>query len=268
MEDNFSAFDIDLNSSYLGSRSRRSSLKYGGLLFASSLTLSSHNSAIGQSKFRFRGCCLLEGGQAFITRLRVAGFLGLPGIAAGIDRSGNDRFDRSLGVVLADLAVKFQVRPGFFYFNDVDAPNAFAVNFSLYPATQGTVGFGLTMLRNALQLGPEGEMFVMGICAHEFAHIHQMYSQVQEKFTRVHAKYQELHADFLAGYFVGLGRSYSPRELVTLGRAWEQIGGSASHGTSDERLSAIEEGYKLARVRSNIGIAQATLQGIRYLNLS
>jgi len=200
--------------------------------------------------------------------LRIAGFLGLPGIASGFDRSGNDRFDRSLGAVLADLSVKFQVRPGFFYFNDANAPNAFAVNFSLYPATQGTVGFGLTMLNNALRLGPEGDMIVMGICAHEFAHIHQMYSSIQTTLSRVHPKYQELHADFLAGYFVGLGRVYSPKELITLGRAWEQIGGSASHGSSDERLSAIEEGYKLARERSNIGIAQAALRGLRYLSLS
>lgn len=228
------------------------------------------NTALANSPMGLTGCCLMSGGESLIAQSRLGH------ISGGIDRiesSGNSRFDLALGAVLADLASRFNVRPGFGYFDDRGTPNAIALPVSQLAFSQGTVLFGREMLSQAMK-NSYGDMFVMGICAHEFAHIVQFFSGFYERLTvgRKTKKLLELHADFLSGYYIGLRKiKYSNSELIALGRSWEILGDSNftdpnHHGTQEERISALEQGYKLARTRPEFGIQAACEVGLRYLN--
>ncbi len=217
-----------------------------------------------------RGCCLRD--QRVSRELLAQSRLGPPGGGQGEESSGDARFDRALGMLLADLAGRFQVRPGFGLYNDGTTPNALALEESQLPNSRGTVLFGRQMLRHGLR-DAHGDMFVMGICAHEFGHIVQFLSTYHTRLTRGHAtsKLVELHADFLSGYYIGLrGVQYTSQELVTLGRSWATLGDSAytnqqHHGTAEERLQAIEAGFTFARERPAFGIKEACEVGARYL---
>jgi len=209
-------------------------------------------------------------GEALISQSRLGGSAaGTPAVG-----SGDPGFDRALGVLLADLAGKFKVRPGFGYYDDRGSPNALAMPDSRLPDSEGTVLFGRELLSKYLRAA-NGDMFIMGICAHEFAHVVQFFSGYRESLSRGQqtAKQQELHADFLSGYYIGLrGMSYTARELIALGRSWEALGDSSytdpqHHGTAEERLRAVEQGYRFARERSDFGIMAACEVGARYLNV-
>jgi len=249
---------------------RRRVLKYGVAGAALISPIAQHSALAQQSVIPAGGCCLRHGGDALISQSRLGGSAsGAP--AAG---SGDASFDRSLGVLLADLAGKFKVRPGFGYYDDSGSPNALALSASRLPASEGTVLFGRELLSRYLKVS-NGDMFIMGICAHEFAHVVQFFSGVYERLDRGQRtkKLVELHADFLSGYYIGLRKiSYTARELVALGRSWESLGDSSytdpqHHGTSEERLRAVERGYLFARERPEFGITAACEVGARYLNV-
>lgn len=192
----------------------------------------------------------------------------------GLESTGNPRFDRALGIMLADMAGRFRVRPGFGFYDDADEPNALALTGSRFSHSQGTVLFGRKMLAKSLS-GEYGDWFVLGICAHEFGHIVQYHSDYFHRLTAglPTGKTLELHADFLSGYYLGLRAAdypYSPAELLALGHAWETLGDSqytspTHHGTPEERLGAIEFGFKFARERPEFGIGPACEVGARYL---
>jgi predicted metalloprotease len=143
------------------------------------------------------------------------------------------------------------------------------------PGTSGTVLFGRAMLKKALADTANGDMFVMGICAHEFGHIVQYSSGVRTRLTanQQTGKLLELHADFLAGHYIGLrNEKYSPSELVALGRSWQGIGDTAytdptHHGTPEERLSAMEQGFRIARDRPQFTMPAICEVGARYLGV-
>ena len=216
------------------------------------------------------GCCLMHGGEALISQSRLGR---VDATSNQIESSGDTRLDRSLGIVLADLAGKFKVRPGFGYFDDRGLPNALALPDSRLAASKGTVLFGRELLSTSLK-SPHGDMLIMGICAHEYAHIVQFFSGFWERLTKSQQtrKLVELHADFLSGYYIGLRKmNYTSVELVSLGRSWESLGDShytdlRQHGTPEERLQAVEQGDRFARERPEFGIKAASEVGARYLN--
>jgi hypothetical protein len=222
------------------------------------------------ARTRNRGCFLLDNrlSRELLSRSHIGALDG----ADGYGSSGNARFDRALGMMLADLAGRFKVRPGFGFYDDNGNPNALALMESKFRNSEGTVLMGLTMIEKGLR-GVHGDMFVMGICAHEFGHIVQFFSSYHTRLTRGHTtnKLVELHADFLSGYYIGLRNiDYAINELIHLGRSWEKIGDSDytnidHHGTAEERLSAIEAGFKFARERPEFGIRDACEIGARYL---
>jgi hypothetical protein len=217
------------------------------------------------------GCCLMHGGESLVSQSRLSR---VDNSSTNFQTSGNTRLDRSLGVLLADLAAKFKVRPGFGYFDDRGSPNALALPESRLSASNGTVLFGREMMSTYLN-NSHGDMFIMGICAHEFAHIVQFFSGYYERLSKGQQtkKFVELHADFLSGYYIGLRKiNYTSAELVSLGRTWESIGDSSytdpqHHGTPEERLQAVENGYRFARERPEFGIKGACEVGARYLNV-
>ncbi|HRX59773.1 MAG TPA: metalloprotease [Candidatus Competibacter sp.] len=199
-----------------------------------------------------RGCCLEDGDLHEIISEGDTESLSLS--APMIPASGDRKFDEALGRQLVKLAGLFDVYPGFGYMREVGEKNANASRESSVPGTRGTVLFGLKLLRETMGMGDGGDIAVLGVCAHEFAHILQFFSPVnyygmllagQPTVKRV-----ELHADYMSGYFIGHLKRERPKiPLQKLGKLFYSLGDTASnhpehHGTPEERVRAIETGYK------------------------
>lgn len=166
-----------------------------------------------------------------------------------IGSSRDDTFDKALGRVLVKLSGEFGVAPGFGYYDDSSGFNALATPLTRIPETEGTVLFGMGML-NKLMAGDDGDIAVLAVCAHEFGHIVQYQTREKDRIeSRLPGYCVELHADFLAGYFLRLFRMERPNIGVQgVGQAWEGLGSSdfnhpGTHGTSRQRVTAIESGY-------------------------
>ncbi|WP_374663765.1 hypothetical protein [Ramlibacter sp.] len=188
--------------------------------------------------------------------------------------SGNANFDRALGRQLVKLAMSFTVGPGFMYMDDVNGMNAAASSATRVPGTAGTVLFGIRLLRDLLTRGTGGDMAVLGVCAHEFGHIHQYFSGDFHALRSAHptVKLVELQADFLAGYFVAavkLERSHV--ELRTFLEFLFRSGSYDSahpdfHGTPQERVRAAERGMSVAR--EGAPFRKAAAEGRQYVLLN
>lgn len=118
-----------------------------------------------------------------------------------ISGSGKHDFDQALGRVLANLSGEFEVVPGFGYYDDSASKNALACDDNLVSGTRGTVLFGLGLLNDLLkQL--DGDIAVLAVCAHEFAHIHQYKIGIMPRLDKDLPEYcKELYADFFCGLF-------------------------------------------------------------------
>jgi hypothetical protein len=184
--------------------------------------------------------------------------------------SGDADTDHFLGLALRRIAVTFAVRPGFAFYDDHRAPNAFATSRSLLPDSTGTVLMGRRLFAERMRADGDAGMTIMAICAHEFGHIHQItheYRQALEDLDET-ARPIELHADYLAGYFLALRKQeHSEFDLQTVGRQFFAMGDTdlaspQHHGTSEERIAAISAGYQFGRAGAT-DIAAAAVAGLR-----
>jgi hypothetical protein len=168
--------------------------------------------------------------------------------------SGDKDFDRALAVGLARLSDMFGVLPGFAFYDDSESTNgnAIASISKRLGRPDGSVVFGKKLLQILLQR-EHGEAAVIGVCAHEFAHIAQMKrKQFNELIANRRVKRLELHADYLAGYFAGrrkLENSEFPAAEIAL--AQYTVGdfmtdNPGHHGTPEERGQAVAEGFHAA----------------------
>ena len=87
--------------------------------------------------------------------------------------SGDPRLDRALAQSLAKLARTWDVLPGFAYFREPKENNALATPRVLLKRGDGTVLFGLGMLKELLTLPEHRDAAIVSVCAHEFAHVVQ-----------------------------------------------------------------------------------------------
>lgn len=212
--------------------------------------------------------------------LAVAKALEAVGVAAGSGQSvtlyattGDTRVDRALGALLADIAGRFRIRPGFAIYDDTGAPNAVALPLTAFPGTSGTVLFGKTLMATGLGLADVDQLLVVSVCAHEFGHVLQNTTSFRGRLMsgQTTVRSLELHADFLAGFYLAIrGTAYRPRQLVDLGKSWERLGDSnytnpQHHGAPLERIRAIEQGYRLGRERPALGPLDVCEVGARYL---
>ena len=185
--------------------------------------------------------------------------------------SGNPDFDRALGRQLVKLAMSFTVGPGFMYMDDVNGMNAAASSATRVPGTAGTVLFGIRLLRDLMARGSGGDMAVLGVCAHEFGHIHQYFSGDYGALRSAHptVKLVELQADFLAGYFVAAVKMERPHVelqafLNFLFRAGTYDADNPNfHGTPRERVLAAEQGMAAAQARTPF--RRAAAEGRQYV---
>ncbi len=191
------------------------------------------------------------------------------------DESGIEGFDDALKRVLTRLARLYRVFPDFKYINDSSGANAYAADSSTIPGRRGTIYFGMNMLTKQLQKERYGDMVVLAICGHEFSHIKQFHAKedFSTAFKDKPCYATELHADFGTGY--GLHQyltryQVSNSSLQTIGEAWSTLAPSefnkeSKHGTSAQRMSAIEAGYRYSANRPNANAEQALSDGIGYI---
>lgn len=217
-----------------------------------------------------RHTCDLRG-PSLDAALRGAKVSAIQGDSELVMSSGNPDFDKALGRQLVRLSRTFGVRPGFAFVDDTPYPNAAASRETRLPGTRGTVLFGLMLLKALMDGGHGADIAVLGICAHEFAHIHQFQTGYNRELSvgTSTVKQTELHADFLAGYFVGQLKLERP--TITLKFFGKKLYGMGTynashpdfHGTPAERLSAAETGAALAS--SNSAFAEISKAGVRHV---
>jgi hypothetical protein len=185
--------------------------------------------------------------------------------------SGDRELDRALAVNLARLCDMFGVLPGFAFYDDSDAPNAFASTSKRLGRADGTVVFGKTLLRQSLQK-EHGDAVMIGICAHEFGHVAGNKRGANSKLI-VNGKVKrfELHADYLAGYFAGrrkLEKSDFPSAVIALGQfsvGDTEFSAPDHHGTPEERGQAVVEGFQAA-YRDRKTFDRAFNDGVSYVS--
>ncbi len=157
--------------------------------------------------------------------------------------SGNRELDAANQHEGMELIKKFGVTPRGFFFDDGNAPNAFAsgkVTNQLGP--DGTVAFGLNLLNKELQRDGGSGLAVPAIMAHEFAHIVQF-----KRNSTLSVRDKELQADYLAGWY--LGSRWIPTDSSAAFKAFFEMGdyqfnNPDHHGTPAQRLKAIQAGVR------------------------
>lgn len=185
-------------------------------------------------------------------------------------RSNNAPLDYALAQTLARLARTFDVLPAFSYFREErdDDYNALATKSPMLKRTDGTVLFGLGMLRHLLDVSERADAAIISVCAHEFGHIASMKRNEIDMLAPDPAQpYRaEQHADYVSGFYAGLRarevKDYPALIFATTARALGRPT-RGTHGTSAERGRAVVEGFKAAKDR-NLSVGEGLDEALRY----
>jgi hypothetical protein len=184
--------------------------------------------------------------------------------------------DRAFGAAVAALARFSGQRPDLvLYEGDEIAPSAFANRLSRFPNTTGTVILHKAKVRELLYGDPNmrgnGDIAVVMILAHEFAHIAQFNSPYFERLVDAAScsvLLTELHADFMAGFYLAEVQRRDPRItsqfavwlMTSIADKWPR----GEHGMSEHRLEAASAGYDLG-VTGQRDYAAALQQGADFV---
>lgn len=169
-----------------------------------------------------------------------------------VERSGIEGLESALVLTLDHLREMFGILPGFSFYRERGSPNAKAMSIDLLGnRSDGTVLFGLQLLRSLLDLPRDGDAAIVSVCAHEFAHIlsysNGMYDTLRP--PEASAFRSEQFADFMSGYYAGRRKlADDDFPAVVFASAVSRYGGG-DHGTSQQRSLAVEEGFLAAYVR-------------------
>ena len=172
--------------------------------------------------------------------------------------TGNMLLDQKMNEEKLFLTMHFGVNPSMFTFDDHGVPNAFATpqNDPFCMLCGGSIFLGQALLVDELWSMDKGPLAVAGIMAHEYAHILQL-----KKGSNLQGKYRELHADFLAGHYMG-SRTLFPSAVAVraFANSLYQKGDFAfwdpsHHGTPEERVRAMVNGYNVAQDRWSLSKA-------------
>lgn len=171
--------------------------------------------------------------------------------------SGDRMFDQALAVTLAKLSKTFGVLPSFSFFSEPGGyPNAYAsTQVRVSNRQDGAVAYGRNLLQEQMSNEVPNLGDVVGVCAHEFAHILQFKRGAVDDLRRISngsVFRVELHADFLAGYFGGLRKLEKPDfPAAELALGMFAVGdysydSPGHHGTPKQRGEAVRQGFKYA----------------------
>ncbi|MFN8722291.1 MAG: hypothetical protein ACK5YI_15820 [Rhodospirillales bacterium] len=196
------------------------------------------------------GGCALKAG-ALDTIVAGAGGSVQFGGAGMIPTSGNPGLDRALGAALVRMAETFGERPGFAFYDDSSAPNAYATSDTRVEGTWGTVLFGRKLFWDLVNSNSDQGMAVVATLAHEFAHVVQFRRGLRSRLLAGQrtVRRMELHADYLSGFYLGLRKRADPSiTLLAAGALFRYLGdldvnSRDHHGTPDERIEAAEAGF-------------------------
>ena len=186
-----------------------------------------------------------------------------------IPTSPDQTFDRALARTAAYLSDKFEVFPGFGYYDDVACYTAYATTRSRMGHADGTVLMGLGLLGTLRKLEEHPEVAVAAVCAHEWGHVLQFkYGLIdrvnQGRPTKLRS---ELQADFFAGYFAGLRKKERPSfPAVIVATTLRLLGGDkpTSHGSFEQRGAAAVRGFECAFREEKI-LSDAISESTRYV---
>lgn len=174
--------------------------------------------------------------------------------------TGAEELDRFLGPMLVGMAQMFGVGPGFGLYDDVEGENALAYRQTFLPSTRHTVVLGQRLLVRQTTNYQDGGLSVIAILAHEFGHILQYERVHEEALAQADGGVRlfELHADYLAGMYLGFRKRRDQRlPTWSSGRTFELLGDTAfgdrdHHGTPEERVRAIEAGFRIGYDRQRL----------------
>jgi len=189
-----------------------------------------------------------------------------------IAKTSNVDFNKALAISLSDISRKFDVLPGFAFFDDSRDENAYATSLKKLNRTDGTVMFGMRMLDKLMHTNEHPSIAVTAVCAHEFGHILQFKHKLIELVNsgQPTVKRSELQADYLAGFYAGIRKIQKPSyAAVVFAKTMNSFGDTAfnnpgHHGTPTERSDAIIAGFKLA-FSERKGIDEAIQRSIDYV---
>lgn len=170
------------------------------------------------------------------------------------------------------LARAFGVDAELALFDDGDVPNAMAFGRQTSLGFWGIIYLGQTLLMSDLAHPAKGPDALLGILAHEFAHVLQA-----QRACPLEGVDRELHADFLAGWYWArragpAGRvSAVARALADRADAEPLVAGAAfgrDHGSALERITALLAGVAARALRLEAAYEAGTqrLLGLRAEN--
>ena len=197
------------------------------------------------------GGCLLNAEEAeyYISRISP----GEPGFDPDVDiiqRSGDAEFDRDLAHSLGHMAQTFRLLPGFAYYRDDDGMNALATEAIYMRRSVGTILFGLDMREFVIRQTSTPMAAMDATNAHEFGHILQYNRDLIDALAPEDKPplRAEQMADWLSGYYAAIRKSEDPdypaQVFIDTQPDFADPPGSRSHGTAEERIAAVSEGFK------------------------
>src|SRR5215469_13387828 len=211
---------------------------------------------------RSRGCHLSDADLAAIYPEGTATARFLTGSEPIVYKSGDADFDLALAQTLAMISDRFGVVPGFAYYDDSDAKNAYATPQVRLSDVDGTVLMGINLLHTLRAMHDAPEVAVAGVCSHEFGHILQFKHGIDVDAGQPTVKRSELQADYFAGYFAGLRKRERPSypaavvALIQHDFGDTAFGNPSHHGTPEERGEAVVKGFEAAfRDKKSVGDA-------------
>lgn len=112
-----------------------------------------------------------------------------------------------------------------------------------------------------------GDLAILGILAHEYAHDYQWRRKIVADRAENREVNLELHADFLAGSYLGALKNRLTRtNLEAIANAWQIWDvDTASHGTRRQRVLVLEEGYARQRSEPDKQIDVLADEGLQFI---
>lgn len=189
-----------------------------------------------------------------------------------IPTSGDRQFDIALALTLSRISDVFDVLPEFAFYDDQAAPNAHATTARRLAHSDGTVLFGIGLMRRVLADMKTPDAVIAAFCAHEFGHIVQFKHNLVPTLIagQTTVKRAELHADFLAGYYAGTRKlrkhDYPAVVFIDAARSIGDVNQSSQghHGYAEERAAAVTRGFETA-YRERRPLGEAVQIGVSYV---